>query len=117
MAPSLAPLVTSNSGATPSKRPRRTMPIIPAIPRSLEKRKVKENVRSSQDRGGTGSPVRPISPKQEDESLVETTLPQSQAVPNGALCGSNEQDNVEESGMQEAVVDSGLKKEGGKSTF
>ena len=95
------------------------MPIIPAIPRSLEKRKVKETVRSSQDRGGTGSPVRPTSPKQEEESLVETTIPQSQAVPNEALCGSDEKDNVKENSVQEAIVDSGLKKEvaGGKSTF
>ena len=95
------------------------MPIIPAIPRSLEKRKVEDHVRSSQDRGGTGSPVRPISPKQEEESLVETTIPQSQAVPNGALSSSNEKDNVKEDGVQEAVVDRGLKTEvaGGKSTF
>ena len=95
------------------------MPIIPAIPRSLEKRIVKEHVRSSQDRGGTGSPDRPISPKQQEGSLVETTTLQSQAVPSRARFGSDEKDNVIENGVQEAVVDKVLEKEvaGGKSTF
>lgn len=94
------------------------MPIIPAIPRSLEKRKIKEHVRSSQDRGGTGSPVLPNSRKEEVESLAETTIAQSQAVPNGALCGSNEKDNVKENGMQEADVERGSKEVArGKSAF
>ena len=94
------------------------MPIIPAIPRSLEKRKVKEHVKSSQDRGGTGSPVRPISHKEEVESLVESTVPQSPAVPNGALGGSNEKDDVKENGVQEANVERGLKEVArGKSAF
>ena len=94
------------------------MPIIPAIPRSLEKRKVKEHVRSSQDRGGTGSPVLPTSHKEEVESLVESTVPQSQAVPNGALGGSNEKDDVKENDMQEAIVERGSKEVAqGKSAF
>ena len=40
-------------------------------------------------------------------------------MPNEALSGSDEKDNVQENGVQEAIVDSGLKKEvaGGKSTF
>ena len=119
MAPSVPPLVTPEPGSTPGKRPRRTMPIIPAIPRSLEKKKVKEPVKSSQDRGRTGSPVPPTSLKQEEESLVETTVPQSQALPNRALSGSDEKSNVIEDGVREAVVDRGLKKDvaRGKSTF
>ena len=101
------------------------VPIIPAIPRSLEKRKFKEDVKSSEDGGGIGSPNRPTSPTGENNSQVETAVPQTQAVPNGALNGQNEKDTLQESGVQEAAIEAvnnaGSEREivsaKGKSTF
>ena len=125
MAPSLDLPVTPSPGATPSKRPRRMVPIIPAIPRSLEKRKFKEDVKSSEDGGGIGSPNRPTSPHGEKDSQVGTAVPQTQAVPNGILNGQDENDVMEESVVQEAALENienaGSEREiisaEGKSTF
>ena len=128
MAPSLDPPMTPSPGATPSQRPRRMVPIIPAIPRSLEKRKFKEDVKSSEDGGGIGSPNRPTSPNGEKVSQVVTAVPQTQAVPNGALNGQDENDEndvMQESVVQEAAIETienaGSEREiisaEGKSTF
>ena len=81
------------------------VPIIPAIPRSLEKRKFKEDVKSSEDGGGIGSPNRPTSLSGEKDSQVETAVPQTQAVPNGALNRQNETDALQESVVQEAAIE------------
>ena len=78
------------------------VPIIPAIPRSLEKRTVKEDVKRNEDGRRASSPIRPISPKEEEESLVETATAQSEAVPND---DSNEKDDVQENGVQEVVIE------------
>ena len=125
MAPSLAQPMTSSPSATPSKRPLRRLPIIPAIPRSLEKRSFKEGVKSSTEEGEPASPIRPISPEAKEESHAETTDVEAQAEQNGALNGSGAKDEVQENGVQEAVVaateDTDLDKEvtttEGKSTF
>lgn len=104
------------------------VPIIPAIPRSLEKRRLKGDVKDSEVEGGIGSPIRPTSPTRNEESQVETAVAQAQAVPNGALNGSNEKEDVQDNVVQENVVqeainetteDGVLKKDvaGGKSTF
>lgn len=104
------------------------VPIIPAIPRSLEKRSLKGDVKGSEAEGGIGSPIRPTSPTRNEESQVETAVAQAQAVPNGALNGSNEKEDVKDNVVQEIVVqeainetteDGILKKDvaGGKSTF
>ena len=97
------------------------VPIIPAIPRSLEKRKFKEDVKSSED-GGTGSPIRPTSPKRKERAQVETAIAQTQAVPNGSVNGSNEKDGTQETDVQEALIETtqneGMKEDaGGRSTF
>ena len=97
------------------------VPIIPAIPRSLEKRKFKEDVKKSEDGGGAGSPTRPISPKGKEESQVDRATTQSQAVLNGTLSGSIGKDDVREDGVQETVTgtsdDGSEVAAGGKSTF
>lgn len=123
MAPSLAPPMTPSPRATPTKRPQRMVPIIPAIPRSLEKRKLKEDVKSSKDEGATGSPIRPTSPGGE-ESQVETAVAQTEAVQNGAFNDSDVKYD-QENGLQEPVAEptksAGSEKEvgtaEGKSTF
>lgn len=103
MAPSLAPPMTPSPRATPTKRPQRMVPIIPAIPRSLEKRKLKEDVKSSKDEGATGSPIRPTSPGGE-ESQVETAVAQTEAVQNGAFNDSDVKYD-QENGLQEPVAE------------
>ncbi|KAF6231040.1 hypothetical protein HO173_010740 [Letharia columbiana] len=120
MAPSLAPQMTLSPGATPSKQPRRMVPIIPAIPRSLEKRKLKQDVKGNEDGGGVGSPIRPI-PGEGKEGSQETAV----AVQNEALNGLDTKDDVQGNVVQEAVVEApenaGSEKEvatvGGDSTF
>lgn len=79
--------------------------IIPAIPRSLEKRKFKEDVRSDKDGGGSGSPIRPISPKGKEESPQEPTIAQTQAMQNGASNGVDLKEDVQGSGVQQALVE------------
>lgn len=103
------------------------VPIIPAIPRSLEKKRFKEDVKSSKEERETGSPIRPISSEAKEESQAETAKVPAQAEPNGALNGLDAKDEVQEIGVQEAVVeatedtDTGLDKAvataEGKSTF
>lgn len=101
------------------------IPIIPAIPRSLEKRSFKQDLKRSKDGGGTGNPIRSTSPEGREESQVETADAQSQAVQNGALNGVNAKDDVPENDMQEAVAEAtenvGSEKEvataEGKATF
>ena len=110
MATSLTPPMTSNPGATPSKRPRPVVPIIPAIPRSLEKKKYKKDVKESENGQGTGSPGPPISLK-ENESKAESAIAETQAVSNGALNGFDGKDDVHEHGAQESVIDTGSEKE------
>lgn len=99
------------------------VPIIPAIPRSLEKRKLpKEDVKSSQDGGVTGAPIRPVSPNPKEESHRETAIAQSQAELTGSPSDSIGKDDVREDSVQDAVTEipeNGGSKEvaGGKSTF
>lgn len=81
------------------------VPIIPAIPRSLEKRNFKEDVKSIKDWGGTGSPIRPTSPEGKVESQVETAIAQTQAVQNGTLNGVDVKDDAQEHDQQETSVE------------
>lgn len=84
------------------------VPIIPAIPRSFEKKKFKEDVKSSKDEGGSGSPIRPISPQRKAESQEEVAVAQTQAAQSGALNGldeSDSKDDVQGNGVQEAVIE------------
>lgn len=82
-------------------------------------------MKSSKEEGGPTSPIRPISPKAKEESHTETADAQAHAEQNGALNGSDAKDEVQENGVQEAVVaateDTDLDKEAttaeGKSTF
>ena len=98
------------------------VPIIPAIPRSLEKKIFKENVKSSEGGERTGSPICPASPELEENPLVETAVAQSQAVPNEGLSSSTKTDDVQKNSVQEAITEiikhEGLKKQitGGEST-
>lgn len=94
-------MMTSNPGSTPNMRPRRMVPIIPAIPRSLEKRNFRGDVKNSEDGQGTGSPIPPISLKGKDESNAENAVAEPQAASSGALDGSDGKDDFQE---HEAVI-------------
>ena len=87
----------------PNKRSHRIVPIIPAIPRSLEKRKFKEVVKSDTDGGGTGSTIPPISP-QKQESHEETATSRTRALQNASRSDLNTKDDVQEDGVQEDNV-------------
>lgn len=118
MAPSLAPPMTPSP--TPTKRPQRMVPIIPAIPRSLEKRKLKEDVNNRKDGGGTGRPIRPTSPGGGEESQVETAVAQTQAVQNGLYNDSDakyDQKNGQEPVAESVGSNKGFGTVEGKSTF
>lgn len=99
------------------------VPIIPAIPRSLEKRKSpKEQVKSGEDGGGTGGPIRPVSPNPKEESHGETAIAPNQAELTGALSDSIGKDDVREDSVRDAdteTIENGGSEEvaGGKSTF
>lgn len=99
------------------------VPIIPAIPRSLERRRLpKEHVKSSEDGGGTGGPIRPVSPNPKEESQLEAAIAQSQAELTGAPSDSVGKDDVREDSVQDAVIETtenGGSNEvaGGTSTF
>ncbi len=140
MAPAADPPMTPSPGVTPNKRPRRMVPIIPAIPRSLEKKTLKVDVKSSKAEGGTGSPIRPISLEGQKESQEETAVAPTQAAQDRVLKFLGTRDDVQEDDVQgddvqgddvpednvpEAVVkaseDAGSEEEvataGGRSTF
>ena len=61
-------------------------------------------MKSSKEEDEPTSPIRPISPEAKEESHAETADAQAQAEQNGALNGSGAKDEVEENGVQEAVV-------------
>ena len=105
MAPSLALPMTPSPSATQNKRPRRIVPIIPAIPRNLEKRKFKEDVKSSKDGEGSASPIRPNSRERKEESQEETAVTQTQAVQSGTLNGYIRKDDAQENGVSKAIVE------------
>ena len=79
-------------------------PIIPAIPRSLEKKMFKEDVKSSKDEETTDSPFRPISHEGKPESQEETAIAQTQAAQNGEIRSLDAKDDVQENYVSEAVV-------------
>ena len=91
MAPSLAPPMTPSLDATPSKRSRRMLPIVPAIPRSLEKRKTKDDLKSSKDGREAGGPIRPTSPEGRAELQVETAAAESKSAFQSTFIRTNEQ--------------------------
>lgn len=101
------------------------LPIVPAIPRSLEKTKFRDDLKSSKDGGGTGSPIRPASLEGKEELPVDTGAAQTQAVQNGALNGLDAKDYVQENVVHEAVVEAtenvgsekGIATAEGKSAF
>ncbi|CAD6567588.1 MAG: hypothetical protein ASARMPREDX12_000543 [Alectoria sarmentosa] len=105
MAPSLAPPMTSSPGATPSKRSQRMIPIIPAVPRRFEKRKCKEDVKSTKAGEGSGSPIRPVSPERKGESQEETALAQTQAMQSQYLNGLDTKNHVQGNGAQKAIIE------------
>lgn len=79
-------------------------PIIPAIPRSLEKKMFKEDVKSSKDEETTDNPVRPISHEGKPESQEETAIAQAQAAQNGEIRSLDAKDDMQEDDVSEAVV-------------
>lgn len=82
------------------------VPIIPAIPRSLEKRKgPKEDVKSSEDGRGTGGSIRPVSPNQKEESHGETTIAHDQAELTDAPSDSIGKDDMREGSVQDTVTE------------
>ncbi len=81
------------------------VPIIPAIPRSLEKRKFKEDVKNSEDGGASSSPIRPISLKGSEEAQADSAIAQTQAVPIGNLDAFDTNANLQENGTQETVIE------------
>lgn len=125
MAPSLSQPMTSSPTATPSKRQPRRLPIIPAIPRSLEKKFFKEDVKYIKEHVGTTGQSRPISPEAQDESQAEIANAQAPAEQNETLNGLYAKDELQENGVHDAVVaasgDTSLNEEvatdEGKSTF
>lgn len=105
MAPSLSqPMTSSPSATTPSKRQPRRLPIIPAIPRSLEKNNSKEHVKCIKKQGDTTSQTPPISPEAQHESQAETANAQTLADQNGNLHGLVVKDELQENGVHGPVV-------------
>ena len=103
MAPSLTSPMSPISRVTQNKQLRRMVPVIPAIPRSLEKRNPKEEV-SNREGIRNETTIRPNSPTGKQESEEETVVAQAQVPQNGAFNGFGAKDDVEEGGMQDAVV-------------
>ena len=81
------------------------VPIIPAIPRSLEKRKPKDDVQSSENGKGSGSPIRSISPERIEESHVDTAIASTPAIQDQTLHRAEVNDNGQGEIKQETVVD------------
>ena len=96
--------MTSSPTVTRSKRQPRRLPIIPAIPRSLEKKIFKEDVKYSKEQGKTTGQIRPVSPEAKDESQAETANAQPPAEQNGNLNGLDAKDEIQENGVHDAVV-------------
>ncbi|CAF9921382.1 hypothetical protein IMSHALPRED_005170 [Imshaugia aleurites] len=108
MAPSLALPMNPTPGATratQSKPPRRMVPIVPAIPRSLEKIRPKKDVTSNKDGGGSGSPNGPISPESGEDLQEEPAVAQSQVAEHSARNGLDATENVLENGVHEAAAE------------
>ena len=80
-------------------------PIIPAIPRSLEKQKPKVDVKSIKDGEGSGSPIRSISPEGIEESHLETTNAPTPAIQNETLQRADVKGHGQGNKTQETVVD------------
>ena len=80
------------------------VPIIPAIPRSLEKRQPKEDVKSNKDGKGSGSPIRPISPEGIEESQAKTAIASPPAIQDETLHGAEVKGYGQENNTQESVV-------------
>ena len=81
------------------------VPIIPAIPRSLEKRKPKEDAKGNKDGRGSGSPIGSISPEGIEESHVETAIASTPAIQDETLHRAEVKASGQEIDTQETVVD------------
>ena len=80
-------------------------PIIPAIPRSLEKKQPKVDVKSNKDGEGSGTPIRSISPEGIEEPHVETIIASTPAIQNETLPRAEVKGYGQENNTQETVVD------------
>lgn len=80
------------------------VPIIPAIPRSLEKKTLNGGVKSNKDGGGSGSSIC-LTSKGNKESQEETAIAQTQAAQNRTLNGFDAKDDTQENDVQEAAVE------------
>ena len=102
------------------------VPIIPAIPRSLEKPKPKDDEKNSGNGKGSGSPIRSISPEGIEESHVETAIAPAPAIQDEILLhraevkGHGQENNTQETGV-DFIEDVGSEKEAstaqGTATF
>ena len=102
------------------------VPIIPAIPRSLEKRKLKEGVKSSEDGGASASSTRLTRLQEAEESHLKTAATSSQTPQDSTSDTLDEKDNDNNNnGVQEARVETaeitgseeGVASAEGKCTF